>query len=194
MTQLTGDVVLVVTVTTGKGRGGRGKCKFCGACGGSSDHQVLPEGAALGPDVRWHQAALLLQDFRSRAGSMIPGDPSTSPPQDWWWARGPPFSQASEGFHFSLGIPAPESGAWPRWCPSVSGQFGGHSLNPGSSPAPSGAAGAVAALKAPSRQVTTQKLRVIRRQRLRLRLLRATSAASWKTAWTFSWSRAEHSR
>lgn len=46
----------------------------------------------------------------------------------------------------------------------------------------------------PKRQVTTQKLRVIRRQRLRLRLLRATSAASWKTAWTFSWSRAEHSR
>lgn len=46
----------------------------------------------------------------------------------------------------------------------------------------------------PRCQVSTQKLWVIRRQKLRLRLLRATSTASWKTAWTFSRSRAEHSR
>lgn len=155
-----------------------------------------PPGAAPRTAARWRQAS------RLRVwGVWITGDSRTRPPQGWR-TREVPFSghrgvllqprdlsprvrgPASVVTICSRGssVTAREQGAVYPMGQQVTAQLCPELLRP-------------SGLGDPMRpQVTTQKLRVIRRQKLRLRLLRATSAASWKTAWTFSWSRAEHSR
>lgn len=122
------------------------------------------------------------------------GDSRTSPPQGREAPREPP-SSGLRGISLQFRDLSPNT----RGLASVltTGLKGGWvtawELGRGQRPVPSGAAGQLGR-EGPGCQVSTQKFRVIRRQKLRLRLLRATSTASWKTAWTFSRSRAEHSR
>lgn len=131
------------------------------------------------------------------------GDSRTSPPQGWW-AREPP-SSGLRGVSLRPTNPHPgvrgPASVVPI-CLRVSSEVTVWGLGPAqptrqkvnNAQLLSVLLGQSGQGRPHACQVTTQKLRVIRRQKLRLRLLRATSAASWKTAWTFSWSRAEHSR
>lgn len=183
---MTSDVVFLVTVTSMTGGMGPGVGP------GRRDLRTLGPGRCS-PGSSHEGASGCTGGSRMSVRDRAKGSVSDSPAQQ----DEPYIGQVGPGTPFlSPRLPGPR--AWPWWHPSVVVQFGGHSLGAGSSPASS----AVGQHPAPSRaagtprdaQVTTQKPWVIRRQKLRPRLLRATSAASWKTAWTLSWSRAEHSR
>lgn len=103
-------------------------------------------------------------------------------------------------FFLSSGFLGP--GVRPLWSPSVEVWF--YRLSLGTRSSPVNRAGQLLGLSPAegcgrqgefqTSQEIRQNLWVIRRQKLRLRLLSATLTASWKTASTLSWSRAEHSR